>query len=59
VTANKDEIFGTPDKHFELRKKACDHIQKNINSEPYKSVLRKWSVSDTGAYIKRKRATEG
>jgi hypothetical protein len=59
ITSTKEEPFGTANKHSELRKKACDHIEKNIGREPYKSVMLKWGVKDTKAYVKRKRSTEG
>ena len=64
MTFSKENPFGTPDKHNEIRQKACDWIVKEKDSKLLSGIFARRNVpfktdADFDAYIVKKRSTNG
>ena len=64
LTCSKNKPLGTPDKHDDIRQKACDYIVKFRNAEPMKSLFSRRRVpiktdDQFYTYIAKKRSTDG
>ena len=64
LTFNRENPYGTPDQHNDIRKKCCDWIEKEKNSEVLQNIFSKRknpfeTDADFKKYVWKKRQTTG